>query len=114
MDKIKEINGRKEELLRFISILAPINSYMRKMSGDSWLLPQISQPGGMILKDDEWVWVNGEDLMSCFNLLCLPTPWRKYMSYSKTVDAGVVGGKAGVQTHVAIAVCPMGVSENLK
>ena len=30
------------------------------------------------------------------------------MSFSKTVDAGAVGGTAGVQTYVSIVVCPMG------
>ena len=30
------------------------------------------------------------------------------MSFSKTVDAGAVGGTAGVQTYVAFVVCPMG------
>ena len=46
--------------------------------------------------------------MSCFNLFRLPKAWRKYMTFSKTVDAGAVGGGAGVRTYVAIAVCPMG------
>ena len=98
VDKLKEINGEKVNLFRFISILTPINAYMRKLKGDSWLLPQVAQLGGMVLKEGEWLWLNGEDLMSCFNLFRLPMAWRKYMICSKKVDAAAVGGKVGTET----------------
>ena len=54
------------------------------------------------------LWLNGEDLMYCFNLFRLPVQWRSFMTYSKKADASAVGGVAGVETHVAITVCPMG------
>ena len=42
VDKWKEVGGVLEHHLRLISILTPLNTYMRKVSGDSWLLPQAS------------------------------------------------------------------------
>ena len=77
VDKVKKVDGKAVHSLRFISILTPTNAYTRKMAGDSWLLPQISQPGGVILHDGEWAWVNGEDLMPCSNLFKLPAKWKE-------------------------------------
>ena len=41
---VKDIDGKKVNLLRLICILCPINAYMRKMMGDSWSLPQKLPP----------------------------------------------------------------------
>ena len=41
VDKIKEVDGTRMELLRFICILTPINTYMRQLLGDSWSLPKV-------------------------------------------------------------------------
>ena len=39
VDKFKVVEGKTVELLRFICILVPMNSYLRKLRGDSNLLP---------------------------------------------------------------------------
>ena len=39
VDKFKAVDGKTVELLRFLCILVPINSYLRKLMGDSNLLP---------------------------------------------------------------------------
>ena len=36
VDKPKEIGGKELMLLRFISILTPINAYTRDIEGDAW------------------------------------------------------------------------------
>ena len=35
VDKVKDVNGKQVNLLRFICILIPINTYLRKLRGDS-------------------------------------------------------------------------------
>ncbi len=76
MDKCKEVDGILEHHLRFISILTPLNMYMRKLCGGSWLLPQASLLNMVVLGEGEFMWVDGEDRMSCFNLFVLPDAWR--------------------------------------
>ncbi len=82
VDKIKEVNGERVELLRFICILCPINAYMRQLPGDSWSLLQGSLLGSLVLGVDEFLWLDGEDLESCFNLFTLPASWLKYFVFS--------------------------------
>ena len=53
IDKVKEIDGEKVNLLRFICILCPINAYMRKIMGDSWSLPQSCLLSSLILSAGE-------------------------------------------------------------
>ena len=43
VDKWKEIDGEQIHLLRFICIFCPVNAYMRKLRGDSDLLPFLPQ-----------------------------------------------------------------------
>ena len=95
VDKVKEINGEKVNLLRFICILCPINSYMRQMKGDSWSLPQSSLLTSLILQEDEFIWQDGEDLESCFNLFTLPDSWSPYFVFSKPVASSAFGGCRG-------------------
>ena len=68
VDKVKEVDGRRVNLLRFTCILTPINAYMRRLEGDSWTLPQGSLLSSLILNEGEFLWIDGEDLESCFNL----------------------------------------------
>ena len=56
VDKVKEIEGQRVELLRFICILTPINTYMRQLQGDSWSLPQGCLLSSLILEDGEYLW----------------------------------------------------------
>ena len=41
--KIKEVNGKQVNLLRLSCILVPINTYLRKLRGDSNLFPFLPQ-----------------------------------------------------------------------
>ncbi len=58
---------------------------MRKISGDGWLLPQASLLNMVVLDEGEFVWVDGKDLQSCFNLFVLPEAWRGYCCFSKSL-----------------------------
>ena len=91
VEKIKEIDGCKVNLLRFICILCPINAYMRKIMGDCWSLPQGCLLATLILAAGEFVWVDGEDLESCFNLFTLPDSWLPYFVFSKMVASSAFG-----------------------
>ena len=108
IDKMKEIDGVKVALLRFICIFTPINAYMRQLFGDSWSLPQGCLLTSLILGDGEFLWQDGEDLESCFNLFTLPDTWLKYFVFSKKVAATAFGGAPGKMTHVAMRAVPMG------
>ena len=67
VDKLKDIGGLPLLLLRFITILCPINAYMRNISGDSGMLPQAALLSNHILNGGEFLFTNGEDLQSAFN-----------------------------------------------
>ena len=108
VDKVKEINGCRVELLRFICILCPINAYMRQTVGDSWSPPQSCLLCSLILGEDECIYQDGEDLESCFNLFTLPEAWSKYVVFAKKVAMSAFGGAPGVTTYVAMRAVPMG------
>ena len=108
VDKVKEIDGQRVELLRFICILTPVNSYMRQLQGDSWSLPQGCLLSSLILEEGELIWQDGEDLESCFNLFTLPETWSKYFVFSKPVARSAFGGTPGEMTYVAMRAVPMG------
>jgi hypothetical protein len=82
VDKFKEVDGVMVHHLRFIANLTPTNAYMRKLSGDSALLPQASHLSMMVLGPDEFTWMDGEDLQSCFNILYLEPCWRKFLVFA--------------------------------
>ena len=108
VDKVKEIEGCKVNLLRFICILCPINAYMRKIMGDSWSLPQGCLLATLILGAGEYVWVDGEDLESCFNPFTLPDSWLPYFVFSKMVASSAFEGTPGKMAYVAMRAVPMG------
>ena len=110
VDKPKEIAGKELMLLRFISILTPINAYTRDIEGDAWSLPQASLLACLTLQDDELFWTDSEDLTSCFNLFALPESWRGFMAFSKKVPMSAFGGASNVDTFVGLTVVPMGVN----
>ena len=68
VDKFKVVDGRTVELLKFICSLVPINSYLRKLKGDSNLLPFLPQTTLITLEPHEVLFTDSEDMMSCFNL----------------------------------------------
>ena len=81
VDKVKEVDGVTQNLLRFICILCPINAYMRQLKGDSWSLPQSCLLVSLILQEGEYIWQDGEDLESCFDLFTLPESWLPFFRF---------------------------------
>ena len=55
VEKFKEEEGVVTNLLRFISILTPLNQYMRKVGGDEHTLPQAAFLSRIILYDNEYI-----------------------------------------------------------
>ena len=84
VDKIKETPTGTLELLRFISILTPINQYMRLLSGDAKLLPYLGHALLILLGEGEDMLVDSEDLESCFNLWYQPDSWKGFTAVSYT------------------------------
>ena len=108
VDKVKVVEGESIHLLRFIAILTPINAFLRKLRGDSPLLPQASLLTMMLLDADEVAVVSCEDLESCFNVFYLPDAWRGFFVFSKKVPLSAFGGDAGKLTYVGLRCVPMG------
>ena len=81
---------------------------MRKLRGDSDLLPQASVLSLMILDEDEVAWTDSEDLESCFNLFSLPEEWRGFFAFSMKVPASAFGSGPNVLPYVALRCVPMG------
>ena len=106
--KVKVIDGEEKELLRFISILCPINDFLNVIPGDDGLLPYAGQITGMVLEETEELILDSEDFESCFNLFELPDAWLGYLAFEKTVDSSIFGGKKGGRSYVAIGSVPMG------
>ena len=63
VDKIAEVNGKQVNLLRFICILVPINTYLRKLRGDSQLLPFLPHMGLLALGPNELLYVDSEEML---------------------------------------------------
>ena len=72
-------------LLRFIHILVPINAYIRKLRGDSNLLPFLPQRSLLTLEPDEALYIDPEDMLGCFNLFKMPDPWAGFFAFEKLV-----------------------------
>ena len=83
VEKIKEIEGCKVNLLRFICILCPINAYMRKIMGDSWSLPQGCLLATLILGAGEYVWVDGKTWKVVSTSSRCPTPGCPISSFQR-------------------------------
>ena len=108
VDKIKVVDGVEVHLLRFISNLIPINHYLRKLRGDSQLLPSVTQLSLVLLEDGEVLSLESEDMESCFNLFYVPDAWAGYFAYEKRVPASAFGGDPSSWVYVSIRAVPMG------
>ena len=80
--KTKEIGGQDIHMQRFISILCPINEYLRRIPGDDDKLPYAGQITLVKLASDEDVLVDSEDFESAFNLFRMPPQWLVFFAYS--------------------------------
>ena len=106
--KEKMIDGKPHQCQRFISILCPINSVTLPIPGSQDTLPYIGQLTGLMLEEDESLYLDSEDLQSAFNLFSVPDSWLGYFAYSKKVDSSAFGLEPGKQMRPALAVVPMG------
>ena len=108
VDKVKETAEGPITLLRFISILCPINSYFRKLRGDSKHLPYLGQLSLALVSPEEQVIVDSEDMESCFNVYKTNDKWPGYFTFAKQVPQSAVGGDPNVLIWVGLATIPMG------
>ena len=90
--------GRIEHRQRFVSILVPLNSYLRRLPGDSSLLPNVTRMSLVALEEGEVLVLDSEDMTSAFNLFRMPACWRKAFTFSRQVPGSVVPGGVGIRT----------------
>ena len=104
VDKFKVVDGKTAGLLRFICILVPINSYLRKLTGDSNLLPFLPQMTLVTLEPHEVLFTDLENMMSCFNLFKMPDSWAGYFSLKNLF----LRAHSGVtQMRLAMCICEL-------
>ena len=108
VDKVKVIDSKEVVCLRFISILTPLNKYMRKLEGDSSLLPQAAFLSNIFLTDNEDLLLEGEDLQSCLNLFYLPACWKGFIVFEKQVSGLAFGLSSPDPVYVGLRAVPMG------
>ena len=102
--KLKEhADGTVTQLQRFITNLVPMNSYLRRLRGDSGLLPSVGRLGLIQLEANETLEINSEDMVSAFNLFRMLVPWRGAFTYAKQVPASVCpGGDPNTMVFLAV------------
>ena len=111
VDKFKVVDGMAVELLRFICILVPIKSYLRKLRGDNNLLPFLPQMTLITLEPNEVLFADSEDMMSCFNLFKMPDSWAGYFTFEKPVSKSAFGGDPKEVSYVCVyASCTHGMA----
>ena len=108
VDKWKLVDGVQQRHLRFISILVPSNAFLRRLRGGSNDLPYLGQLSLVELGPEEDIWIDSEDMESCFNLFRMPPCWLGAFAFSKKVPRSIVGGPAAEYMFVAIRTVPMG------
>ena len=103
--KEKIIDGKPHKCQRFISILRPTNAVMSAIAGSQDTLPYIGQLTGILLEEDEGLYLDSEDLQSAFNLFSMPDKWLAYLAYSKKVDSAAFGMPPGTQVITSSTLC---------
>eukprot|EP00438_Fugacium_kawagutii_P009611 Skav215637 [mRNA] locus=scaffold736:68674:73286:+ [translate_table: standard] len=106
--KMKIIDGKPVSCQRFISIMCPINAVTVALKGSQDTLPYIGQLTGLMLEQDESLYLESEDLQSAFNLFKAPDEFLGFFAYSKKVDSSAFGLPAGRKVRPALCVIPMG------
>ncbi len=106
--KVKEVNGKTQELLRFISILVPTNEVTMQLPGAQDSLPYVGQLTALLLERNELAFIESEDFTSAFNLFYVPDNWAPFFAYSKKVSGGAFGKDPNTQVRPALRVIPMG------
>ena len=106
--KEKVVGGKTKVCQRFISILCPINAVTEPIPGSQDTLPYIGQMTGLMLEENEALFLESEDLQSAFNLFSVPDNWLGFFAYAKKVDSSAFGLPPGKQIRPALSVVPMG------
>ena len=104
VDKFKVVEGKTIELLRFMCIFVTINSYLRKLRGDSNILPCLLQMTLITLEPSEVLFTDSEDMMSCLNLLKMPDCWAGYFTFEKPVSQSAFGGDPNEMSYVCVYI----------
>ena len=79
-------------LMRFICICCPVNAYFRKVRGDAHVLSYIGYATLILLDDEEELWMDSEDVTSCFNVFRMPDFWKRFFVFNKQVPQSAFGG----------------------
>ena len=108
VSKRKVVGGVEVELQRFISILVPTNEHSIQLPGDQDTLPYVGQLTGIVLEEDNDLYIHSEDFTSAFNLFRVPESWSAHFAFAKKVRASAFGGSPNVMVRPAMAVIPMG------
>ena len=106
--KKKVVGGVEVELQRFISILVPTNEHSMQLPGDQDTLPYVGQLTGIVLEEDNDLYIHSEDFTSAFNLFKVPESWSPHFAFAKKVKASAFGGSPHAMVRPAMAVVPMG------
>ena len=106
--KRKEKNGEVVELQRFISILIPSNEHSVQLPGEQDSLPYVGQLTGIVLEEEDDLYLYSEDFTSAFNLFAVPPAWSVHFAFSKKVKASAFGGDERLMVRPALSVIPMG------
>ena len=81
------IDGRQVACQRFISILCPINAVTTPIVGSQETLPYIGQLTGIMLEEDESLYLESEDLQSAFNLFAVRSNgWDSLVTVRRLMD----------------------------
>ena len=106
--KRKEVGGQVVEVQRFISVLIPTNEHSVQLTGEQDSLPYVGQLTGIVLEEENDLYMESEDFTSAFNLFAVPESWLPHFAFSKKVCASAFGGTKGHEVRPALAVVPMG------
>eukprot|EP00438_Fugacium_kawagutii_P000030 Skav208216 [mRNA] locus=scaffold3686:21970:30201:- [translate_table: standard] len=106
--KLKIVDGKPVSCQRFISVMCPINAVTQALEGSQDTLPYIGQLSGLMLEEDESLYLESEDLQSAFNLFRAPEEFLGFFAYGKKVDSSAFGLAPGTQMRPALSVIPMG------
>ena len=106
--KKKEKNGVVVELQRFISILIPSNEHSVQLPGEQDSLPYVGQLTGIVLEEENDLYLHSEDFTSAFNLFAVPPAWSVHFAFAKKVKASAFGGDDKLMVRPALSVIPMG------
>ena len=82
---LKSLGADGLQITRLIFYLVANNAVQNMLVGGLMELPSALPWEQVVLEDDEYVRISGEDIKSSFYLVELPRPWRTWMAVNKMV-----------------------------